>query len=110
MSVTTPIEIDCEIGQTPRFSVTMLDRSLGTLSESLEMRLQADLKAAFHKHCRRLNRDMSERIRELMAIDAYGADHVRTLIAAQLDVMGIGAHHSATPSAPADAPGAVRAG
>ena len=109
MSVTTPIEIDCESGHPPEFSVTLLDRALGALTESLERRVQDQLKADFHKHCRRLGCDMSERVRELMAIDAYGPDHVRTLIASRLDVLRIGAHHSVTPAALVDAPGAVRA-
>lgn len=102
MSVTTPIEIDCENGHPPEFSVTVLDRALGAINDTLEIRLQAKLKHDFHQHCRRLGCDMSERMRELMAIDTYGPDHVRTLIASRLDVIGIGAHHGA--------PGAVRAG
>ncbi len=110
MSAKTFVPIDCDGEALPEFSVTLLDRTLGALSESLEMRLQAELKADFHRHCRAMGRDMSERMRELMAIDAYGADHVRTLIASQLDVIGIGAHHSAVPAAPTGVPDAARAG
>lgn len=108
MSSTKFVPIECDGEQAPEFSVTLLDRSLGALSDSLEVRMQDSLKAAFHKHCRRRGCDMSERIRELMALDCFGADHVRTLIASQLDVIGVGAQHLAQPAAPADAPAAVR--
>ncbi len=101
MPATTSVQINID-GEPPQFSVTVLDRALGAMSENLEVRLQASLKQDFHQRCRVIGCDMSERIRELMAIDTYGPDHVRTLIASRLDVIGIGAHHGA--------PSAVRAG
>lgn len=92
MSNPAVIDLDDEL---PSFSLTVLDQALGPLSETVETRCSDRLKADFARHCRLMNRDVSGRLRELMALDAYGPDGVRSLLDQQLGVIGIGGRHHA---------------
>lgn len=92
MSYSPPVHIaaDC-LG--PDYSLTVLDKALGPMCTSIEFRCSDKLKADFARHCRSINRDSSERARELIALDAYGPDGVRSLLDQQLGVIGIGGVH-----------------
>lgn len=102
MSQNLPIEIDCDVDNDAQFA--LIDTALGPVDDDLDIRIQAKLKADFHAHARRLKRNMNERIRELIALDTYGPEHVRSLLDQQLGVMGIGAAHTAPRDVPSGAP------
>lgn len=94
MSYPTVFHIDADaIG--PGYSLTVLDKALGPLCTTIEFRCSDKLKGDFARHCRQINRDSSERARELIALDTYGPDGVRTLLDQQLGVIGIGGVHHA---------------
>jgi hypothetical protein len=75
----------------PLFSV--VDKVFGALDDAIEARVQNQLKEDFFLHCRqKLGKDMSERIRELIALDTYGPAHVHSLVKRHIEVIGLGAH------------------
>ena len=94
MSYPTVFNIDADI-LGPSYSLTVLDKALGPLCTTVEIRCSDKLKGDFARHCRTIGRDISERTRELLALDVYGPDGVRTLLDQQLDVIGIGGRHHA---------------
>lgn len=71
----------------PLFSV--IDEAFGGCDDGLDLRVQAELKSIFHKHCHKIGKPMGERIRELMALDALGQDHVRILIERHMARIGM---------------------
>lgn len=88
------VEVEADV-LGPAYSLTVLDKALGPMCTSIEFRCSDKLKADFARHCRQINRDSSERARELVALDVYGPDGVRSLLDQQLGVIGIGgAHHT----------------
>ena len=89
MSASRSIEI-CIDGSEPDYSLSALDQAIGPLGPKVEFRCQEDLRADFARHCRTMNRDVSQRLRELMALDVYGADHVHSLLDQQRAVIRIG--------------------
>lgn len=101
MSYPTEIQIDAH-DDGPAYSVSILDQAIGPLGPKVEFRCQEDLRADFARHCRTMNRDVSQRLRELMALDVYGADHVQSLLQQQISVLRIGVGSSG--------PAAVRTG
>lgn len=92
-------------GRPPLFSV--IDDAMGPCDDSFDFRCQAELKEVFHRHCNKLGRSMGERIRELMALDSLGQDHVQSMVAARLSVIGIQAPTTVPTGRPADVRTAV---
>ena len=86
----SPLEICIEGGEPPDYSLSALDQAIGPLGPKVEFRCQEDLRADFARHCRTMNRDVSQRLRELMALDVYGPDHVQSLLQQQIAVLRIG--------------------
>lgn len=95
MSASHPLEICIDGGEPPDYSVSSLDQAIGPLGPKVEFRCQEELRADFARHCRSMNRDVSQRLRELMALDAYGADHVQSLLQQQISVLRIGGGNQA---------------
>lgn len=89
MSASEPLEI-CLDRDDPDYSVSALDQAIGPLGPKVEFRCQEQLREHFARHCRTMNRDVSQRLRELMALDVYGAEHVQSLLDQQLAVLRIG--------------------
>jgi len=77
-AVLRPIDLSSEGSQSPLFSV--IDQAMGPCDDDINLRLQGELKAAFHRRCNVLGKTMAERMRELMALDAMGEEHVRSLM------------------------------
>lgn len=87
----------------PEASLSVIDDALGGKRiDSLEVRLSDELKDDFRHRCRGMGRSMGERMRELIALDTYGVEHVRSLVEQHAAVIGL--------SAPACAPASVRTG
>lgn len=93
-----PIPINLDSEPVPLFSV--IDDALGGCDDFFDMRIQSELKDAFHKRCNGMNRSMAERLRELMALDAYGTDHIASLISGRIAVVGIGVPNGAGTAVP----------
>lgn len=89
MADTHDIEIDLGAHGVPLFSV--IDEAFGACDDTLDVRLQAELKAAFQRHCHQLNKPMGERLRELIALDALGQEHVRSLVEKRFSDIGLAA-------------------
>jgi len=102
MSASEPIEI-CLDRDEPDYSVSALDQAIGPLGPKVEFRCQEQLREHFARHCRTMNRDVSQRLRELMALDVYGAEHVHSLLDQQLAVLRIGGGISTPPGVRTDA-------
>lgn len=68
---------------------SVIDEALGPCDDTLEARLQAELKSAFHRHCNKLGKTMGERLRELIALDALGHEHVGSLVSKRFAVIGM---------------------
>lgn len=92
MSSTPVAYVDADV-LGPGYSLTVLDKALGPMCTSIEFRCSDKLKVDFARHCRQIGRDSSERARELVALDVYGPDGVRSLLDQQLGVIGIGGVH-----------------
>lgn len=74
---------------------SVIDEALGPCDDNLDIRCQADLKMAFHSHCNKLGKTMAERMRELIALDALGHEHVGSLVAKRFAVIGMHAPNAA---------------
>lgn len=90
MSASPTLEVTTESAGDPGYSLSVLDQAIGPLGPKVEFRCQEGLREVFARHCRTMNRDVSQRLRELMALDAYGADHVQSLLQQQISVLRIG--------------------
>lgn len=86
----------------PLFSV--IDEAFGGCDDGLDLRVQAELKSLFHKHCNKIGKPMGARIRELMALDALGQDHVRSLIDQHVARIGMTSLTVAPQAAPQPVP------
>lgn len=87
--IDTSIEVDLSTLGVPLFSV--IDEAFGACDDTLDVRLQAELKAAFQRHCHQIKKPMGERLRELIALDALGQAHVRSLVEKRFSDIGLAA-------------------
>ena len=87
--IDTSISIDLSTLGVPLFSV--IDEAFGACDDTLDVRLQAELKAAFQRHCHQIKKPMGERLRELIALDALGQAHVRSLVEKRFSDIGLAA-------------------
>jgi hypothetical protein len=106
-AVLRPIDLSPGGSPPPLFSV--IDQALGPCDDDINLRLQAELKAAFHRRCNKLGKTMAERMRELMALDALGEEHVRSLMLKHCAVIGTSAGHPAPTPALAAVPTSAQA-
>lgn len=87
--IDTSISIDLSTLGVPLFSV--IDEAFGACDDTLDVRLQGELKAAFQRHCHQIKKPMGERLRELIALDALGQAHVRSLVEKRFSDIGLAA-------------------
>lgn len=87
--IDTSISIDLSTLGVPLFSI--IDEAFGACDDTLDVRLQAELKAAFQRHCHQIKKPMGERLRELIALDALGQAHVRSLVEKRFSDIGLAA-------------------
>lgn len=80
-------EMDC------RFA--LVDNVFGKCNDDFTMRCPDDLKQAFAIHAQRCGQSAAWRARFWIAVDAYGVDHVTTLLANSFPVAGPAAHAAA---------------
>jgi hypothetical protein len=106
-AVLRPIDLSLGGSAPPLFSV--IDEAMGPCDDDINLRLQAELKAAFHRRCNKLGKTMAERMRELMALDALGEEHVRSLMLKHCAVIGTSVGHPAPAPALAAVPTSVQA-
>lgn len=102
MSASRPLEINIDASE-PDYSLSVLDQAIGPLGIKVEFRCQRKLREDFARQCRLMNRDVSQRLRELMALDAYGQDRIRSLLEQQASVVRIGGGHAAPDAVRTDA-------
>lgn len=101
-----PTFVDLQLVEDPAPLFSVIDDAMGPCDDALDIRVQAELKAQFHRHCNTLGRSMAERMRELMALDALGEEHVRSLMLARMNVIGTVGQRPATEPVRTEAPAA----